>query len=90
MQRGVLSSLHAMVRPQHLGAVKHLGGFKRCFTAVSAGKRCMACRMPILGDDDIGKSGRHAVDDGDHLRPTGNSQVTAIAKTILHIDHDER
>ena len=28
-------TLHAMVGPQHLGAVGQLGGFKRFFTAVS-------------------------------------------------------
>jgi hypothetical protein len=50
----------------------------------------MACRVPVLGNNDIGKGGRHAVDEGHDLRTTGNSQITAIAKTILHIDHDER
>jgi hypothetical protein len=50
----------------------------------------MDCRVPILGNDDIGKSRCHAVDDGHDLCATRHGQIAAIAKTILHIDHDER
>ena len=89
MQRRIVCALYAMVGPQHLGAVKHLHGFKWCFSWVTGRKRGVICCVPILRQHNTGKLFGQLVNNGDHFVTTRNRQTPAGHETVLHVYDDQ-
>lgn len=62
---------------------------------MSAGKRDVSRRMPVLREYDVGKTLRERVDDGNDLvtardRQRAARSVDSGAEVVLQIDHQQR
>jgi|APSaa5957512535_1039671.scaffolds.fasta_scaffold221491_2 hypothetical protein len=49
----------------------------------------MPCRVPVLGQDHVGKNRDQAIDDGNDFVATGYGQRPTGAEIILNIDDDQ-
>ena len=49
----------------------------------------MTCRVPVLGQHDMGKALRQAIDDRNDVMTARNREIAAGAEIILHIDDQQ-
>ena len=82
-------SLHAVVRPQNLRAVRDLDRVERAPAGMRAGERSMPGGMPVLGQDHMGEGSRQPVDRGDDRVAVGHRERAARAEIVLDIDDQQ-
>src|SRR6266704_3157884 len=83
-------ALDAMFGPQGLLAIGHADGFKRSRTRMRCGERAVACRMPILGKNDMAEALSEAIDNRHHGIAVGDRKRAAVAKIVLHVDYKQQ
>jgi hypothetical protein len=82
-------ALDAVVWPEGLLAVGRVDGVGERLEVVGAGKGDMACRVPVLGEDDVIEAGGQGVDAGDDFVAAGDGKGTAGQEVQLHVDDQE-
>ena len=83
------ASLDAMVGPEDLWAVGHLGHVERGLAGMLGREGGMARRVPVLGQDDGLGLGHQRVDAGDDQVALGDGERAAGAEIVLHVDDDQ-
>src|SRR5215467_6635115 len=86
VKRAALRSLHAMVRPQNLLAIRHLDRVERLLAGMRTGERGVPRGMPVLGQDYMRESGSQLVDHRDDRITIGNRERSAEAEIVLDVD----
>src|SRR5207244_1322003 len=86
VERRALRPLHAVVRPQDLLAIGGLDNLEGLFAGMRTGKGGVAARMPVLGQDHMGKFARQPVDRRNDLVAVLDGEGPARAEIVLEID----
>src|ERR1700678_905968 len=90
MEACTCGALDTVVRPEGLRAIFERDLFVRLWTWMVRGERCMAGRVPVLGEDDVFKMAGEAVDLRHDFVTAGNSELAARAEIALHVDDEEQ
>jgi len=75
-----------VIRPEGLFAVRQLNHLVRLATGMAGGKRSVARRMPVLGNDHLLELLGETVDQQDDLVTLGHGQLAAGSEVVLDVD----
>src|SRR5512139_1494067 len=84
------SSLHAVVRPQDLGAVGDLDRLEGLLAGVRRRERQVPARMPVLREHDVGEFGRQRIDQRHNFIAARHGEAAAGAEVVLDVDDEKR
>ena len=82
--------LHAVIGPERLRAVGRVDGLIRLRAGVSAGKRDVRGRVPVLRQQNVREDPRQRVDEGNDLVAARDPQRAAGAEVVLQVDDEQR
>jgi len=82
--------LNAVVRPQHLIAIRQRDRLKRRFAGMGTGERLVTGRVPVLSQDDMRESRDKPVDQRHDLVAARHCQRPTRAEIVLNIDDQEK
>jgi hypothetical protein len=85
-----LRALHTMIGPENLGPIRQLDDVERLFAWVRRSERDMPRCMPVLGENNVLKTPREAVHQGNDLVALRHGEATSGYEAVLHVDDDER
>src|SRR5439155_17059210 len=86
---GVRRALDAVIRPEHLGAVRELDRLERFLAGMTRGEGDVTLRVPVLRDHHVAERRCELVDQRNDLVAVGHGQRAAGEETILHVDDGE-
>src|SRR5262249_52974280 len=86
MEFRAMRALNAMVRPQHLGAVRNLDGLEWLAASMRRGERQVTRRMPVLRQHHVCKALRQPIDDRHDLVAAWHCQLATWTKIVLQVD----
>lgn len=86
---GAFGALHAVVRPQHLGAVAHLDGLEGLLALVLGRERHVIGRVPVLREHHVLELAGQVVDEGDDLVALVHGQGAAGDEALLDVHDDQ-
>src|SRR5271166_1741929 len=89
VKRRARRALNAVVRPQDLHAIGDLDRVERALARMRAGKRGMSWRMPVLGQDHMGKRAGQPVDRGENRVAFGYRKRSAGTEIVLDVDDQQ-
>jgi len=89
MELRSLAALDAMLRPEHLLAIRHRDHFERPLAGMARGEGGMPRRVPVLRHHHMGEALRQRVDDRHDLVAAGNRQLAAGTEIVLDVDDDQ-
>jgi hypothetical protein len=88
-ERSTLSTLHAVVGPEHLLPVGQLDHVEGLSAEVLRRERHMVRGVPVLGQNDVVEARRESIDERNDLVAAGNGQAAAGKKAVLDVDYKE-
>src|SRR5262249_35902559 len=86
---GSWCSLHAMIGPQNLRAVRNSDRLVWAAARMRRGEREVAGRMPVLGQHDMPKARGQFVHERNDLVAARNGQAPPGAEVVLHVDNQQ-
>ena len=89
MEGGAGRALDAMIRPQHLLAIRHPHRLERRPAGMAAGERAVAGGMPVLRHHDMREARGEVGDRRHHRVPVRHREPAAGTEVNLRIDDDE-
>src|SRR5690242_3224708 len=82
-------SLHTVVGPQDLLAIRDIDRVEWIFARMGTGEGCMAARMPVLRQNDMSEFGGQPVDRGNDQVAMRHREHAARTEIVLDIYDDE-
>ena len=89
VKRGARPTLHAMIRPQRLFAIRQGDRLERPLARMRGGEGDVAGGVPILGQHDMGEALAEAVDERHDRIAVADRQRAAGHEIILHVDDEK-
>src|SRR5436190_1423664 len=83
MELGPARSLHAVVRPQNLGAISQGDALVWLSAGMGGGKRLVPGGMPVLCEDDVLEMCGKPIDEGHNLMTARNGKASARTEIDL-------
>lgn len=89
MEGRAKGALDSVIGPEGLRAVTEFDLLERALAGMTAGKRSVGRRVPVLGEDDVTEERRDLVDRRDDGIAVGNGELATGTEVVLHIDDEK-